>query len=116
MNILADENIPSRVVRILREEGHDVMWARETYSSSDDAFLLERANSLGRTLITQDTDFGEIMYRDRVPAARGVILFRIHKAVPSAAQEDFMARSVLAWSVWPPGLWTVQIRHHPNPA
>ena len=116
MNILADENIPGRVVRTLREEGHEVLWARDTYSSSADTFLLEMANNLGRTLITLDTDFGEILYRDRIPAARGIILFRLHKDVPRVVQEDFMVSSVMAWNTWPPGLWTIQIRHQPNPA
>ena len=81
MKILADENIHERSVALLRAAGHDVRWVIETHRRAPDPNLLRLANREGRTLITFDTDFGELVHKDRLSAPHGVILFRIHKDV-----------------------------------
>ncbi len=62
MKILADENIHERSVALLRAAGHDVRWVIETDPSTADFDLLELANREERTLITYDTDFGELIH------------------------------------------------------
>ena len=114
MRILADENIHEQSVALLPEEGHDVRWVVETDPSTADFDLLELANREERTLITFDMDFGELVHKHHLSAPRGVVLFRIHKDVPRSVGEEFVARSVTVWNNWPPGIWTVQIRHHPG--
>ena len=111
MRILADENILPEAVASLRAGGHDVRWARETNRSAADPSLLELATHEGRTLITYDSDFGELVHRDNLPAPFGILLFRLHDSVPRSVRADFIARSTTAWDTWPPGIWTVQIRH-----
>lgn len=111
MRILVDVNMPEQAVSLLRQVGHDVRWAAETHRRTADPGLLELANREGRTLITYDKDFGELVHRDSLPAPYGVVLFRIHNDVPDEVKETFIARSVMAWDSWPPGIWTVQIRH-----
>ena len=78
MRILADENILGWSIARLRDYGHDVLSVRETYPSEADLNLLELATRDERVLITHDTDFGELIHRDRIPAAHGVMLFRLH--------------------------------------
>ena len=114
MRILADENMLEQTVASLRAAGHDVRWAVETHRSAEDPNLLELATQEGRTLITFDSDFGELVHKYGIPAPYGVLFFRLHRDVPEPVQADFIARSATAWDTWPPGVWTIQIRHQPT--
>ena len=100
---------------MLRDSGHDVRWALETDRSTSDPNLLETATQEGRTLITYDSDFGELVHKFRAQAPYGIVFFRLHNLIPDEVRGNFVARSVASWDAWPPGLWTIQIRHHPNP-
>ena len=114
MRILADENMDRDVVLGLRAYDHDVRWATtETDRSELDANLLELGTQERRTVITYDydTDFGELICRDNVPAPYGVILFRIHDDVPKDVKRLFVVSTITSWDAWPPSIWTIQIRH-----
>ncbi len=77
MRFLADENIPERMVEALRRLDHDVTWVHLEAPGSVDERVLERAASEGRVLVTADKDFGELAFRQRLPATSGVILLRV---------------------------------------
>ena len=111
MRLLADVNIEAEAVALLRSVGHDVLWAKESSPESPDIDLLRQATREQRTLLTHDADFGELVRRYREPAPYGVIRFRIYKAVPAETTAKFIYGSVISWDSWPPGLWTIQIRH-----
>ncbi len=111
MRVLADENIAEQVIVRLRTAGYDVRGARETDRGEADPTLLALATRERRTLITYDKDFGDLVHRNRMTAPYGVILFRIHSAVPDTVKAEFVANSVMAWNRLPPGIWTIQIRH-----
>ena len=111
MKILADENMLAEAVASLRATGHDVLWAAETNRRAADPNLLNLATQEGRTLITFDKDFGDLVFLENLPAPFGILLFRLHEDVPEPVQASFIARSTTAWDTWPPGIWTVQIRH-----
>ena len=82
--LLADENIPRPTVDALRAAGHDVLWARTDCPSGKDVDLLNRAEAESRLLLTLDKDFWQIALQRRAPlACSGVILFRVHPAIPS---------------------------------
>jgi len=84
MLILADENFPRATVDVLRGDGHDVLWVRTDCPASKDLVLLERAETEARVILTLDKDFWQIALQRREPLKRsGVILFRIHPAVPA---------------------------------
>ena len=112
MRFLVDENMPRRSVAMLRDHGHEVLWAGESLRSDPDPNLLELATLQQRTLITYDKDFGDLIYQGLMPAPYGVLLFRLHDDVPPAAKVDFVAASAMVQDPWPAGLWTIQIRHH----
>ena len=63
---------PKRLAEWLNSQGHDVLESRTLGPDPGDRELLEIASEQGRTLITIDTDFGQIVYLDRV-AHSGII-------------------------------------------
>jgi len=77
MKLFADENIAVQIVNQLRELGHDVLYPPEIAQSADDNVWLEQARREERILITDDKDFGELVFRQKLPSA-GVILLRLH--------------------------------------
>lgn len=111
MRILAHENMLAAVVDGLRNDGHDVRRVVETNPSDPDADLLNVATGDERLLITFDTDYGELIHQDGVLAPYGVLLFRIHRDVTNDVKASFIIGTVNSADEWPPGLWTVQIRH-----
>jgi predicted nuclease of predicted toxin-antitoxin system len=85
MRLLADENLPKPTVQALRHDGHDVLWARTDCVSESDSFLLEIAENEGRIMLTLDKDFWQVALQRRQPLLKaGVVLFRVHPAVPEA--------------------------------
>ena len=80
MKLLLDENIPRAVLDRLEEEGYDVESARTEMGATDER-VRERA-AIGRLLITQDRDFGELVIRRRLMTA-GVLLVRLHGFTPT---------------------------------
>jgi predicted nuclease of predicted toxin-antitoxin system len=75
VKLLADECCDAALVEALRGEGHDVLYAAESLQGSPDLVILGRAFEEQRLLVTEDKDFGELVYRLHLPA-RGVILLR----------------------------------------
>ena len=79
MRLLADENFNRLEVEMLRSHGHDLVWIEEETPGISDQAVLSRATSEERILLTSDKDFGDLVFRDRLRAPFGIILFRIHR-------------------------------------
>ncbi len=80
MKFLLDENIDTRLKAFLTDLGHDATIVAQDYPASlADTDILAIAVREGRILITNDTDFGELVMRERRPHA-GIILFRVRPA------------------------------------
>lgn len=75
MKLLVDECCDAAMVASLRSDGHDVLFVIESLRGATDAEVLRRADEEGRILLTEDKDFGELVYRLKRPA-RGIILLR----------------------------------------
>lgn len=75
MRLLADECCDAGMVEALRADGHDVLYAVEIMQGATDDQILETAFEQHRLLVTEDKDFGELVYRMRLPA-RGIVLIR----------------------------------------
>lgn len=86
MRLLANENFPRVAVEALREDGHDVAWIRTERPGATDEQVLAWASEEARVLITLDKDFGELAFRVGLPAACGVVLFRVSPPRPSDVQ------------------------------
>lgn len=78
MKFLVDESVEYRVVEFLRSAGHDVASIAEDAPSTQDAQVLSRARRAKRILLTNDKDFGTLVFFDRHPHV-GVILMRLPK-------------------------------------
>lgn len=94
MRILADENVPRSIVVWLRAEGHDVLYAAESRHRVPDDDLLAEAEAQGYVVLTEDKDFGELIFRDQ-RNSHGVILLRMDDLSASAR----LARLQAAWAV-----------------
>ncbi len=77
MRFLADENFPLRAVDLLRQEGFDVSSIREIQPGASDEWVLALCAAEERALVTLDKDFGELAFQQRLPAASGILLFRV---------------------------------------
>src|SRR5438874_2444649 len=93
MNFVADESCARPVIQALREAGHDVVAIAEIAKGATDDQVLERALKEKRVLITEDRDFGELVYA-RGRSSSGVILVRF----PSRARRAKSATVIEAVS------------------
>jgi predicted nuclease of predicted toxin-antitoxin system len=92
VKFVVDESTGQSVVDELRRLGHDVFSIQETFPGLDDPPVLNIAINEDRIVITNDKDFGELVYRSGLPHA-GVVLFRLQNE--SAANRVRMARKVI---------------------
>lgn len=90
MQFLADESCDFGAVRALRERGHDVLAVAENASQTVDTDVLAQARSEDRVVITEDKDFGRLVFADGHESS-GVILLRY-----PADQRASLARDLVA--------------------
>lgn len=75
MRFVADEGCDFAVVRALRATGHDVTAILEIAPQAEDAVVIGLAVRERRILLTEDKDFGELVYA-HASATSGVIFLR----------------------------------------
>jgi predicted nuclease of predicted toxin-antitoxin system len=75
LRFLADESCDFAVVRALRAKGYDVTAVSEYTRRSVDSELIEQAHRENRILLTEDKDFGWLVFASHSVSA-GVILIR----------------------------------------
>ncbi len=79
MRFLLDASADFRLFAFLTDLGHDVATiAKDHPQNLSDADVLAVAVAEQRILITNDRDFGELIFRRRLPHA-GVIYFRLER-------------------------------------
>jgi predicted nuclease of predicted toxin-antitoxin system len=76
MRFIVDESTGAAVVRHLCSAGHDVVDVAEKMPQAGDPAILTRAAGENRVLVTNDKDFGELVFRGRQPHS-GVLLLRL---------------------------------------
>jgi predicted nuclease of predicted toxin-antitoxin system len=81
MRWLADECVGAAIVASLRRAGHDVSYIAETASGLTDTEALRVASNEHRLFLTEDKDFGELVFRFRL-GVPGLVLLRIDTARP----------------------------------
>jgi predicted nuclease of predicted toxin-antitoxin system len=75
LRFLADESCDFAVVSALRNSGFDVVAISETTHRSDDREVIDQAFRDRRILLTEDKDFGRLVFASHAESA-GVILIR----------------------------------------
>jgi predicted nuclease of predicted toxin-antitoxin system len=82
MRFVADESCDFSVVRALRDAGHDVTAIAEIAPRIEDDEVLKLAHRKETLLITEDKDFGQLVYA-AAKATEGVLLLRFPAGVRS---------------------------------
>ena len=86
MKFLADEGVDQPIVDLLRSTGFDIHYVLETNRGADDDKVLQIANEESRVLLTQDKDFGEMVYRLQ-KTHLGIVLIRLKEQTATEKAE-----------------------------
>jgi len=81
MKFLIDESVEKAIVDWLRDRKYDVIYIAESSPAITDEDVIELANSESRILITNDKDFGELIFRQG-KITQGIILIRAANEEP----------------------------------
>lgn len=81
MNLVADESLEKEVVAALRFAQHIVFSISEEAPGVDDTEVLRISADRAETLVTNDKDFGDLVFQARLPSV-GVILLRLAGLTP----------------------------------
>lgn len=96
MRFLLDESAEFRIAAFLKGEGHDVTTIAHDYAGSlTDQEVLTIASSEQRILITNDRDFGELIFRRKLAHA-GVIYFRLPLSSTVDDKIDWLKRLLVS--------------------
>ncbi|HEX3151344.1 MAG TPA: DUF5615 family PIN-like protein [Gemmataceae bacterium] len=76
MTLFMDESVAGIIIDQLRIDGHVVLSMRDIAAGAPDQDVLARAVAAGAVLLTEDKDFGELVYHNKV-AHTGVVLIRL---------------------------------------
>lgn len=82
MKLLANENFPYASIYYLRDKGYDVLSIGMDNSSILDSEIMNIAINEGRTILTFDRDYGELIFRYNYKPEKGVIYLRLDKYKP----------------------------------
>lgn len=99
MRLCANENLSEDCLAKLRQNGHDVLWIRESAPGSPDLDVLARAQRENRLLLAFDKDFGQLVFQQGSQASHGVILFRISQ-ISSAVTAERVFMSLALRDDW----------------
>ena len=91
MRLLADENQHPAVIARLRAAGHDVEWIRETSRGVIDEVILERPDIGAFIFVTDDRDFGDLIFNRGYPAPRAILYNRLNRVHPDAIADRLLA-------------------------
>jgi len=105
MRFLVDECTGPAVARWLEAQQHDVFSVYDEARGIDDEEAIQRAFAENRLLVTNDKDFGEKVYRERLPH-RGIILLRLADE-RSATKIDVLQKLLSAYADRIPGQFVV---------
>jgi predicted nuclease of predicted toxin-antitoxin system len=83
VRLVADENCDFSVVTDLRSAGHDVVSISEHRAGAHDETVIDFARSERRLLVTEDKDFGQLVFA-AAKENSGVILIRYPASARSA--------------------------------
>src|SRR6516165_3389021 len=99
MRWLADECVDAALVSQLRDAGQDILYVAEVASGATDAEVLRRARNDSRLLLTEDKDFGELLFRLKL-AVSGLVLLRLrpeHHLLKWARLEAAIGNSAISY-------------------
>ena len=76
MRWLIDECADASLAALLQKLGHDVVYMADVAPRATDGEVMSRADAESRLLLTEDKDFGDLVFRQAKPVP-GIVLLRI---------------------------------------
>ncbi len=89
MRLLADESLDFIIVRTLRAANHDVLAVSDILPRADDVDVMNLAVRKARIVLTEDKDFGQLVYAYGQKTL-GVILLRYPRSARKQTSEDVL--------------------------
>ena len=77
MKLVADESVDYGIIKLLRQNGFEAISIFEQHAGIKDSEVLKLANAHQSLLITEDKDFGELVYRLQYKHD-GILLIRLN--------------------------------------
>lgn len=66
MKLLVDENIPRKLIQLLKKESHDILDVYELgLKGASDKQIIVKARAENRIILTQDKDFTDLFYIEK---------------------------------------------------
>ena len=90
IGFIADEHIPLPSILALRDANYRVVSIREEYRSALDEFILRLADEENLVIITNDRDFGELIFKEEIPFSAGLIYCRLEQFRPREIAETII--------------------------
>ena len=90
MNFVGDESLEARLIARLREAGHSVLNVHDGRAGMSDEDVLALSTGLNAPVITNDGDFGELVYRRGLRSV-GVVFLRFGQAPTLEKAEQLVA-------------------------
>ncbi len=106
--LIVNENFPAPSTRVLRAAGVDVLAIAEAHAGIPDERVLALARDMQRWLVTFDTDYADLLFRQRLPPPPAVLLLREPRYRPDEPAEWVLALTAIPAEV--DGLFCVVTR------
>lgn len=103
LKLLADENFPLPVIQGLIDAGYDVLSIAKISPGINDRAVLSLARETGRSLLTFDVDFGDLVFSHDVEPPIAVLFFRLHPIIV----EELLTITLCALNEVQPGHFVV---------
>lgn len=91
MRFLADESCDFRVVSALRSDGNDVLAVAENSMGASDLAVIAIAARERRVTITEERDFGRLVFADGHAAQNGILFIRCPESIRPVLGEKIAA-------------------------
>lgn len=91
MQFIADENFPLPSVRLLTAAGYDIVAVASSSPGISDEVVLERAVQERRILLTFDSDYGDLLYRQGLQSPEGIVYLRFIPNSPGEPAEYLLS-------------------------
>ncbi len=76
IKFLANESFPLTSVKIIKDKGFDILRIGDDFFGITDEEVIDFANSDDRIILTFDSDYGELIFKNGYNISNGVIYFR----------------------------------------
>jgi len=100
LKYLANENVPFSSITYLKSKGYDIKSIGVDDPSITDEHVMQIAINENRTIITYDSDYGELIFKNGYKPEAGVIFIRVQPTEPletAKILEDLLSKGTISF-------------------